>query len=144
VSAPSSFVIDFSDLSQKRNFMQQIGGMRGLWEVRLQQRKVKRTLNQNDYYWAAVVQPFVDEMNKQGCQDDEQSCHEEFQRQFLSSKEQYVNTVTGEILFKPKIRSTSDLSIEEFSAYIEKCAQFLAETFGYVVIPSEIWPTENK
>lgn len=132
-----SLVVDFSNIVQKRDFMQRIGSLSGLWEFRFKQRKLVRTKNQNDYYWAAIVEPFRLAQEAQGESDTKEECHQALALMFLRESKEYTSTVSGEIKKSIKIRSTTDLKIDEFSAYIEKCSKFLAEFFGIVVLTSE-------
>ena len=56
----STTIVNLSDASVKRRLMVQISKLTGLHEVKIKPRKRTRTLDQNSYYFVAVVQPFRD------------------------------------------------------------------------------------
>lgn len=90
----------------------------------------KRSLPQNKFYWALVI-PMI----QQGIEDLGTELTKEETHEFLKSKfnsEELVNTETGEVLSIP--RSTTVLTKEQFSNYIEKIQRFASE-FLNIVIP---------
>lgn len=105
----------------------------GSYELKIT-KKNKRSLNQNSYYWAAVI-PLVHEgLRDMGNDVSLEETHEFLKAQF-NSKE-LVNTSTGEIMKAPM--STTELSKEGFSIYIEKIQHFAAEYLNvYIPGPNE-------
>ena len=55
-----SAILNFDDIVVKRQFMSYVGTLRGLQEVRIRPRRRTRSLDQNSYYWSAVIAPFVE------------------------------------------------------------------------------------
>ena len=93
--------------------------------------KGKRTNPQNKYYWGVVI-----ELIGQGLKDagwDPRECipnavHETMRMRFLTTEKAIGDGVVT------RIRSTTELNIEEFGAYLEHCIRFAAEYLN-VVIP---------
>ena len=131
-------VVNLSDVRQKRALMERIQKLSGLYEVALKPRKLTRTLNQNAYYFAAVVQPFRDWLREQygDPEIDLDQAHEMLKVKILGMNETLVDS-TGEVLML--IPRSKTLDTWEFAQYIEKCAAWLAEFAGIVVIPSEMF-----
>lgn len=130
-------VLNLSDLAVKRRLMQKISMLSGLYEVTLKPRKLSRTLNQNSYYWAAVVAPFTEWLcENYGETIKPEQSHEMLKRRILGARE-ITDTTTGEILELPA--TTRTLDTKEFNEYIESCAEFLASFCGVVVLPPELF-----
>ena len=124
-------ILNMDDLAVKRALMSEVGSMRGLWEVTLKQRKRARTLDQNKYYWIAVVTPLADWMREEWQENVTiEQAHEVLKNRMLETRKH------GDVAIPP---STARLQIDEFSKYVEDCARWLAESFGIVVIPSEMF-----
>jgi len=135
-----SLVIDFSDQSKKREHMQRIAGLKGLWEIKMKERSFIRSLRSNDYYWAAIVEGLVQCMLAQGEVWDKDDAHEQLKRKCgLKCEKQMTNVVTSEIEVSTLDKSTSKYTVEEMSAYIERCRIFLHDFFGYDVPDQDIF-----
>lgn len=123
------------DLEIKRQIMSKIGTLKGVWELSLKRRRYNRSLDQNAYYWVAVVTPFVHWLKDEwGDSIEPEQAHEMLKHKILGVK---YKEVAGESL--PIVPSTRVLDVEEFSVYVEKCAAWLAEFCGIVVVPSEVF-----
>jgi hypothetical protein len=137
-------VVNMDDVPTKRRFMQKVQGMTGLWEIQMKPRKLVRSLNQNAYYFVAVVTPFTEwlrsEWGDNGIQVDQ--AHEILKQKILGTHE-IINKKTGESI--EITRSSRVLDTAEFGEFIEKAAAWLAEFCGIVVIPSEMfWEEKEK
>lgn len=94
--------------------------------ITLTNKRPKRTVSQNNYYWGAVLPNIAQETGE----NDLQALHELFKSKFLTTET--VETPWGEIT---KIKSTAELSVLEFSEFIEK----IAALTGIQPPPTENW-----
>lgn len=129
-----TLLVNLSDPTVKRELMTQIGRLSGLYEFYLKPRKRTRSLDQNAYYWAAVVTPFTDWLREVygDSQIDKEQAHEMLKVKILGLQEKEIDGETISLIPRSKT-----LTVEEFSEYIEKCAAWLAEFCEIIVIPSE-------
>ncbi len=132
MSQSKALIINFSNTEQKRDIIRRIGGLIGLWEVSLKERKRHRSLPQNAWYHGAIVKAFWQEMQSQGEPDTHEDCHEALKYMFLHIRKTVVDRRTGEERIVEYTGSTKVLSTEAFSIYCEKCRQFLAETLALI------------
>ncbi len=93
----------------------------------------QRTSPQNRFYHGVIVRYFADFLRKQGQPWTTEMCHRALASKFLTVSEhvgdQFVETV----------RSTADLTVEEFGEYIDNCCVWLLEQFDIVVpMPSDM------
>lgn len=139
-----SLVLNLSDLDTRRRLMQKIGGLSGLWEVTLKERKRTRSLDANRYYFVAVVQPFAAWLSEiYGEEVGNDQAHQALSAKVLGT-DAVVDKRTGDIIAELP-RRTKTMDTGEFSDYIERCARFLAEFCNVVVIPSEeFWESKDK
>jgi hypothetical protein len=97
----------------------------------------RRSDNQNEYYWAAVIEYFRDGfLDYYG-----EPCSKEEAHIFLKNKFNYTEMVhpgTGEI--ERIIRDSRTLDTQEFTDYIEKCRAFIQEWFN-ITVPDPIKST---
>lgn len=137
-----AILVNLSDPSVKRQMMAEIGRLTGLYEYYLKPRKRTRSLDQNSYYWSAVVQPFTDWLREVYGDNsiDKEQAHDMLKVKILGLQEKEID---GELLrLIPRSRT---LTVEEFGEYIEKCAAWLAEFCEIVVVPSEMfYESEQK
>lgn len=133
-----TLLINMSDAAAKRQLMTEIGRLSGLYEFYLKPRKRTRSLDQNAYYWAAVVQPFTDWLreNYGDSKIDKEQAHEMLKVKVLGLTEKQIPGSDETITIIPHSKT---LTVEEFSEYIEKCAAWLAEFCEIVVVPSELF-----
>lgn len=130
-----TILINMSDAAAKRELMIQIGRLTGLYEFYLKPRKRTRTLDQNKYYWGAVVQPFT-EWLRENWGDiliDKEQAHEMLKVKILGLTEKQLPL--GEIV--TMIPHSKTLKTDEFWQYVEKCSQWLEEFTGIIVLPPE-------
>jgi len=90
----------------------------------------KRSLNQNSYYWGAVIPIIQEGYLSAGYRYTKDEVHDELKAAF--SKGEKINEETGEI--KTFIKSTSEHTTLEFMTYIQTIQQWASEDLG-VVIP---------
>lgn len=131
-----TLLINMSDAAAKRQLMTEIGRLSGLYEFYLKPRKRTRSLDQNAYYWAAVVQPFTEWLREAygDTQIDKEQAHEMLKVKVLGLTEKQV----GDEVLRLVPRSKT-LTVEQFGEYIEKCAAWLAEFCEIIVVPSEMF-----
>lgn len=129
-----SLIVNMSDPAVKRRLMIEIGRLSGLYEILIKPRKKTRSLNQNAYYWAAVVTPFTEWLreNYGDSRIDKEQAHEMLKIKILGAKKKEI---AGEsVVLVPQSKT---LNTEEFEEYIEKCSAWLAEFCEIVVLPCE-------
>lgn len=98
--------------------------LNGPVEVTVRRKSNKRTLSQNQYYWAVVIRLIADET---GHTSDE--IHEMMKRMFLKD----IITIKGEKY--ETVKSSCGLDTLEFSKdYIDRIRRWAQETIG-VIIP---------
>jgi len=112
----------------------------GKWTVDFNE-ITKRSIPQNKYYWLILtyyVQPGLYNVGWREIKTKDDA-HHFVAKLFL--KKRMVNENTGEET--EKIRSTADLTKEEFQIYCEEIRQWSAEYLGvYVPEPNEALPIE--
>lgn len=116
--------------------MVDIGRLSGLYEFYLKPRKRTRSLDQNAYYWKAVVEPFTNWLREVygDSQIDKEQAHEMLKVKILGLQEKEIDGETLRLIPRSKT-----MTVEEFSEYIEKCAAWLAEFCEIIVVPSEMF-----
>lgn len=90
-------------------------------ELYLRKRQQKRSHQANRFYWGYVLSEIADAAGM-----DKDETHE-------GLKYKYLREDDGGPLVR--VKSTADLSTEEFSVYVEQCMAFGAQTFGIVWEP---------
>jgi hypothetical protein len=123
--------IDMTQADNKRRVIQSVGVLTGLYEVTIEPRRSTRSNQQNKWYWACLVRAFGEYMRDQDydiTSDDE--CHEFLKARFLATT--VVNKTTGEVLGR-RVKSTTELTTEQFSDYCERCRAWMADFFGIIV-----------
>jgi hypothetical protein len=117
--------------------MSQIGRLSGLHEILIKPRKRTRSLNQNSYYWVAVVTPFAEWLreNYGDSAIDKDQAHDMLKVKILGSNRWTLPNSTGESVII--IPQSKRLSVEEFEEYIEKCCAWLSEFCGILIVPCE-------
>lgn len=95
--------------------------------ISVEEKKKKRSNNQNSYLWA-VVYPIARNCFKEiGYFLTLEEVHEFFKDKFL--KEIVTHPETGEVLGN-KVKSTTELETFEFNEYFENIIIFVADTFS--------------
>ena len=98
------------------------------WDVTVEPHKKKRTLNQNALYhkWVGIIAEYT------GHEHDE--LHEALKRMFLPPRFIDVGGATVEVR-----RSTTKLSTQEMSAYMEQVYAMASSTLGlFLPVPEEM------
>lgn len=131
-------LVNMDNLDEKRNLMSHVGTLKGLYEVTLKPRKLTRSLNQNAYYWAAVVTPFLHWLRQEYGDPSitSEQAHTTLKSTVLGTKEK-VNKQTGQVV--ELIPTTHDMRTDEFSIYLDLATKFLAEFCSIAVLPSEVF-----
>jgi hypothetical protein len=129
------YIIDMDNAREKALILNTIRGLKGFHRIEIRRYRRRRTDRQNRYYWPCFVQPFADFLRAQGEAVTNDEAHELLKYKFL--RQSICNRATGELL--ERVRSTTDLDTQEFNAYLEQCAQWLAEQFGIVVPEPDVW-----
>lgn len=126
-------VADNGDITLPRRFKSDVARLFSGREIVLtvERKRKKRSLNQNAYYWAVVIQMIYEAMNDAGDNVTIKEVHEFLKFRFL--RIQKVDQNTGVLLYEYS-RSTSALKTFEFSIYVDQCIQFAA-TFLGITIP---------
>lgn len=96
-------------------------------QITLERMRVKRSNNQNRWYWGCIVKLLAEHC---GYETDEM--HEALKAKFLRDRE---NEEVGGL---PKIRSSASLDTVQFSDYCERCRQLGAEMGVIIPAPDEI------
>lgn len=94
-------------------------------ELLLKKRRRKRTPQANRFYWGYVLEEIADAAGY-----SKEEAHDALKYQFLREDGD------GPLV---RVKSTADLSVEDFSAYIERCMALGAQTFGIVWMNREKW-----
>jgi len=140
MSRQEALILNMDDVHVKRQLMSKIGTLSGVWKLTLTRQRFRRTLDQNAYYWVAVVTPFVEWLHDEwGDKIEPDQAHEMLKQRILGVK---YKEIAGQPLAIPP--SSRNLDIEEFSIYVEKCIQWLAEFCGIVVVPSDVFTNNSK
>ena len=99
--------------------------------VTVERKRKKRSLNQNAYNWAVVIEMICEAIRKDDPEILPNTVHEFLKARFL--KVQKIDYDTGELLFEYS-RSTAALKTFEFALYLDNCIQFAAQ-YLKIVIP---------
>lgn len=108
----------------------------GVYRVEIKRHRARRSNDQNAYLWGVVypaaLQGFID-LGWTTIVNTEH-VHEYFKREFLSRE--FVNIRTGEVVSLPDM-STSGMTTEQFSVYIDQVVGYCLENMGVVVPPAD-------
>lgn len=137
IQKPPIEVVNFSNVTAKRALLEKLRKLTGPWEVSLKPRRQVRTLTQNAYYWAGVVQPFTEWLRDEWGDDwiTGEQAHEILKKKILGARE--MTDKDGEVIELPP--TTRTLDTLEFGQYIDKCAAWLAEFCALVILPPEMY-----
>lgn len=92
-------------------------------ELEIRKRKKKRSTSQNSYYWGVVI-PLMQEAFGYPTPEE---MHDALRWHFLQKRDCPM----------PTVKSTTELSTEEFTTYIENCRRVAAEMGVYIPDPGE-------
>lgn len=132
--------INLSDPVIKRRLISRINSLEGIWELTLEPVKPTRSLNQNRYYFSALVLPFKEwiQENYGDPSITNEQAHVELKKAVLGTK--HLEALDGEIL--EIVPDTHEMPTNEFSTYIDQAAEFLARVCNIVVLPAELFYTK--
>ncbi len=119
----------------KRRLCAFVGRLQGPYEVEFRPRRNTRSLQQNRAYWALVVEPFFEFLREQDYEISSRDMAHELLRAKLLTVD-VTNPETGEVIGS-RVRSTTELSTEEFSRYFDDCRHWLLDFFGIVTADPE-------
>lgn len=91
-------------------------------QVTIQLVKDQRTLEQNRRYWGAIITPIAEQVWSEGRQYSKDIWHEQMAREFIG----VIDLPGGGVM----AMSTTDLSIEEFSDYMNKVEAYAVQYLG--------------
>lgn len=127
-------VLDLSDPEAKRRLMAHVGSLKpGLYEVSIKPRRRTRTLDQNRYYWIAVVTPWLEWLRESEGDPsiDKDEAHEMLALAVLGPKRVTLPDGTQTL----RRARTRRMKTDEFADYVERAARWLAKFPGIVVLP---------
>jgi hypothetical protein len=113
-----SLTIKFPDAFRKE--LELFDG-KDVW-VEIRENKKKRSTFQNNYYWGVVVPSFLEILAKAGLDFNSEKVHDILKTRFLLVKDPYV-----------RIKSTTELSPDEFNNYIMNLQAWAATDFDYII-----------
>ncbi len=93
-----------------------------------------RSLDQNAYYWAAIVKSITDKFNDLGERLDDKDVHEILKYKFL--RVIVPDETTLEIKYE-YVQSTATLKTYEFYFYCEDCIRYAAQSLMLTIDPPE-------
>lgn len=126
-------IVNFTNEGDKAAFIRKVGMLSGVYTVRISRHLRRRSLEQNRYYWGAILPVVcggIAEAWGEPITVDE--AHLLLKSMFLSRP--IVNKQTGQEMARVW-PSSKALNTDQFSEYIEKISRFAAESLG-CVIPS--------
>lgn len=100
----------------------------------LKEQKRKRSLNQNAYYWAVVVQAVTQMFREHGNYVDPEETHE-FLKLRVGKLSRVIVTPDGEVV--KSLGSTAKLSKMEFKVYLEQVRTWAAQWGCLIPLPNE-------
>lgn len=124
-----SLLIDFNNEKDRARLWRVLKRLRGKHRVEVAQYRPRRSDRQNRFYWPCFVQPFADFLKDQGEAVSELDAHEILKSRYL--RKAISDPKTGEVM--EWTRSTTELSTGEFNEYLDKCAAWLADMFGFIM-----------
>lgn len=128
-------ILNFDDIAVKRKFMSRAGALRGIWEVSMKPKRPTRSLDQNAYWWSAVVTPFCEWLNDEwGERVELEQAHEMLKQKILGTK---TIEMDGQMITIPA--TSRKLNTAEFAEMIEKASNWLAEFTGIIVVSSDLY-----
>lgn len=127
----NEFTLNFSDARAQADLFSALRQLRGPYRITVVRHKPRRSDPQNRYYWPCVVHQLGQHLRQQDGSITDDFCHQMLRMKFLTVS--VVNQATGEVVGQ-RVRSTTELTIEEFGEYLENCIAYAAEMF-HVVCP---------
>lgn len=125
----TEFYFNADNWDEKNIVLTAVRQLKGPQRIKITKQRKGRTLPQNRWYWSCIVQPFGDFLREQGESYTDEDAHELMKAKFLRIT--IFNKRTGEVIGE-SVKSTTKLTTDEFSEYVEKCIAWLAEMFGII------------
>lgn len=123
--------IDLSTIDNKRRLIAQIGTLTGIYEVEICPRRNMRSNAQNAWYWSCIAPALAEYLSAQDYEiTTAEEAHEFLRARFLAVT--VANKQTG-VAIGRRVRSTTELTTEQFSDYCERCRTWMADFFGIIV-----------
>lgn len=125
------------------DFMRQHNGFNFIIEFYRQDEQ--RSNQQNRFYWGPFLDSVIDcfrDLGRNICHSKEhkEAIHESLKNAFgleFCHEVEHFNILTGEVRMEKKL-STTKMSTQGFSKYLEEISRFFAENYGWVLpIPDE-------
>lgn len=138
MAKPETQLVNFDVLAEKRQLLESIRHMTGLWEVSIKQRKFTRSLSQNSYYWSAFIPSWLSWLREHYGDPSisAEQAHIALKEAVLGKKE-LINEKTGQVI--EIIPDSHTLDTEEFGVFLDKAAHFLADFAEIIVLPAEVY-----
>ena len=126
----------------KRRLMAQVGALRGPYRVALEPCNPQRSDPQRGWYFGVIVPVALAALRDAGWGDvrTEDDAHRFLAAQFLAVT--LRNETTGQV--RRWVRSTSDLTTEQFSAYCEDCRDLCTSLGHFVPDPDKNWREKKR
>ncbi len=122
-------ITDFSLEPSKKGLYRILSNLNGRHVVSIKRFKVKRSVQENRYYWGVIVKILADEF---GYFPEEM--HDVLKRLFLQYEK--PNQITGEV--ERFARSTKDLTTEEAEEYYDKIRIWALSEYSILIpLPNE-------
>ena len=120
-------LINLDDPQSKGALLRDIRERHGRYRVSIVRFRPRRSDEQNALYWVAYIGPITDHLLAEGFEVTENDVHEHLKKLFL--RKSIINLKTGEVLGET-VRSTTELTTEEFGDYLTKIEALAAERWG--------------
>jgi len=124
-----STIINFDEAKDRRRLYGVLKRQRGKCRVEICKYRRRRSDRQNRFYWPCFVHPFASFLREQGEAITDEDAHEILKHRFL--RREVVDDKTGEVM--PYTKSTTELTTTEFNQYLDLCAAWLNDMFGFVM-----------
>lgn len=124
-----TLIVNFNDKASRAFLYDSLKRLRGTYRIEMCKHRKRRSDRQNRFYWPCFVKPLADFMREQGEPISENDAHEMLKFRFL--RKSYVDQKTGEEV--EYAGSTTTLSRTEFNEYLDLCAVWLNDMFGFIM-----------
>lgn len=115
----------------RQRLQRQIGSLEGSYRIEISPTRPTRSVKQNAFYWGVIIASLWEWLRDQDWTiGSDEAAHEMLKARFLATT--IINKRTGEVIGR-RVRSTTELTTEEFSDYVERCRMFLSEWCNIVV-----------
>lgn len=131
-------VYNLADRGERRRLMEHVNTLPpGLYDVAIKRRRPTRSLQQNSYYWAAIVSPWAQWLRREWGKSSItlEQAHEVLKRAVLGT-DVLRNKAGEEIELTP---TTHDMDVDEFSQYIDDCTVFVQKWADINPLPSDLF-----